>query len=169
MAPGSNLPQVNVDVVLGSRNDLEQVQAGIEFLISATAGKVRLHIISCHRNPQALRDYAKYLEGVDVVIAAAGKAAALPGVLKAWLVHFGKTKIPVIGVALAGETPDACEAAIVSIEQIPGQPVELDEKGQAYSGPGGMLAACKAAVTKKFPERVIVDKPPELDISLPWW
>jgi len=155
-------PVVNVDVVLGSRSDLDQVSPAIQFLKTA-AGQVRVHVISCHRNPEVLRRYVMDLSDVNLIVAAAGKAAALPGVLKAWLNHF-ENPIPVIGVAMAGDDDSANNAACLSIEQLPGMPVELDAQGSAYFGPAGMMDACNAAFSNEFLPRPIATKPAEFDI-----
>lgn len=151
---GINCPPepVKLDLVVGSESDLPQVQPAIDWLNGEIAvGKVqpRFHIISCHRHPEELRRYAEKLH-VDVVVAAAGKAAALPGVLKAWLNHFGRINIPVIGVGLDGQDEADKLAARLSIEQLPGKPVLLNGEGEAYYGPEGMVAACRAAVEHEF-------------------
>ena len=76
-----------------------------------------------------------------MIVAAGGKAFALPGVLDALL--YAKFKdIPVVGVALGTPGTRAFEAAKLSIEELPGQPVIIDEvNGTAYAGNEGMRAA----------------------------
>jgi phosphoribosylaminoimidazole-succinocarboxamide synthase len=160
-----DLPRIKVDVLLGSRSDLKQVQQGLDYL-SERGIKHCTHIISAHRNPEELRQYAERLkaEEADVIIAAAGKAAQLPGVLKAWLGHYSKSNIPVIGVALMGEPAEASVAAKLSIEQLPGQPVELDEHGKAYFSSKGMQEAVRAALENEFLPQTYEPKAAEFNV-----
>ncbi len=148
MGVPASLPPI--EIVLGSESDLPQVQGGLDELRNAKVS-FRLHIISCHRNPGVLRRYAE--ESVPrnaTVIAAAGKAAALPGVLQAWLREYGKGEVPVLGVGLVGKTDQENAASILSIEELPGNPVVLEGAGKAYFGGKGFLQACTDAVTKEF-------------------
>jgi 5-(carboxyamino)imidazole ribonucleotide mutase len=85
-----------VGVVIGSKSDSEVIQAALDIL--KTLGiEHELNIISAHRNPDKAREYAQTARerGIEVIIAAAGMAAALPGVLASW------TTLPVIGVPMA--------------------------------------------------------------------
>ncbi|MEI8349755.1 MAG: AIR carboxylase family protein [Candidatus Omnitrophota bacterium] len=102
-----------IAIVLGSKSDKEELQAGFELLSQARIPYV-LQIISAHRNPDTLRAFCKTLEkdGVEVVIACAGMAAALPGFIASY-VH-----IPVIGVALKGGMLDGLDA-LFSMVSIP--------------------------------------------------
>lgn len=146
-------PRMRLDLILGSRSDLAQATPALEKLNDfRKSGLVdsRLHIISCHRNPEALRSYAEQLTDADVIVAGAGKAAALPGILKSWLRFFGKSHIPVIGVAFEGSTNLSSWAAKLSIEELPEQPIVLNEEGAAYQGETGCLRACERAVHGEF-------------------
>ena len=87
------------------------------------------------------------------------EAAALPGIIKSWLCYFGKSHIPVIGVAFKGKDWKADMAARLSIENLPGQPVEMDENGNAYFGPEGFEKACISAVNDEFLPKAIEVKP----------
>jgi len=157
---------VRVDLLLGSRSDLDQTRAARDYL-AAQGAEFRLNVISCHRNPEELRQYAEQVQPgrPDVIIAGAGMAAQLPGVLKAWLVHFGKADVPVIGVAFKGATEAADEAARLSIEQLPGAWLEVNAAGNAYFGAEGMLEAARAAVEHEFLPRTIEPKPAEYDVK----
>lgn len=144
---------VKIEIVTGSQSDLEQAQAGLNYLNlrSKYDGVLaQRHVISCHRNPSELAQFAKELPSDCIVIAGAGLAAALPGVLKALLTQEGKGDIPVIGVGFRGKTEEANEAARLSITQLPGKPVILDADGKAYFGPDGFREACVAAVEHEF-------------------
>ncbi len=142
-------PTMRIEIVLGSESDLPQTVEGRQFIHDAKGVESHLHIISCHRNPEALRNYAQSLPDNCVIVAAAEKATALPGMLKAWLNHFGKSNIPVIGVALKGNTPEADTAARLSIEELPGTPIVLNY-GRAYFGREGFTIACLHAVESEF-------------------
>lgn len=135
--------RVKVDVILGSLSDAKQSNAirGLKFLEALT--ELKVHVISCHRNPEELRNYAENCN-TDVVIAGAGKYAALPGTLAAWLMNFGK-KIPVIGVAFEGKNEEETKAAILAIEQTPGEIIVLDENKKAFRGQDGFIGACSLA------------------------
>ena len=153
---------VRVDVVIGSRSDAEQTAAGLEFLSRQPNVTVRQHVISCHRNPSELATYAASVGNeADAIIAGAGMAAALPGVLKA-LLSSGGVSLPVLGVAFSGKSASDDAAARLSIENLPGQPVELNSNGRAYFGEGGFHEACMAAIQHEFLPKTISAKPAEL-------
>ena len=161
-----------VEVVLGSRSDLDQAYKGLQYLRQRIGNEnIQVHVISCHRNPDALRQYALRVGGlahrlkVDAIIAGAGMAAQLPGTLKAWLDLYGKSAIPVLGVGFKGTTLEADFAARLSIEQLPGCPVYGESDGRAYFGEAGFLAACEAALTHEFLTRQNTPKPYELNIQ----
>lgn len=162
-----SLPKISVEVILGSASDFEQAQPGIEFLKTMPDVSVRVHICSCHRNPGELSEYVKQLHArkVDAVIAGAGMAAALPGILKSLLVQNGLGNIPVLGIAFAGKTELANQAAKLSIEQLPGKPVELDLDGQAYFGPEGMKRACIDVIENEFLPKTIDKKDAQFNIT----
>jgi 5-(carboxyamino)imidazole ribonucleotide mutase len=74
-----------------------------------------LSVISAHRNPEKAREYGLHAEerGLKAIIAAAGKAAHLPGVIASW------TALPVIGVPLPSGELEGVDA-LLSISQMPG-------------------------------------------------
>jgi len=164
--PVVSAPLPPVEVVLGSISDLQYAESGLGTLCAGGV-RYRLHIISCHRNPEALQQYAKTMVPPNAtVIAAAGKAAALPGVLQAWLRHYGKGHVPVLGVAL-GETGNRdLAAARLSIECLPGTPVILNTDGKAYCGALGFLQACSAALTSEFFVPIASPKEPEFNFRV---
>lgn len=92
------MPQKNpkVVIVLGSTKDREAVRPAWNLLESFSIPFKTL-ILSAHRTPQEVAQFATHAkeEGVEVIIAAAGKAAHLPGVIKSY------TTLPVIGLPLA--------------------------------------------------------------------
>ena len=150
-----------VEILLGSRSDLPQIIQGIYFL-KASGADVRVTVISCHRNVGELPEFVRSeLTKADIAIAGAGMAAALPGVVKSLLCLYDRPDIPVIGVAFKGLTEEDNDAAMLSIECLPGQPVELDQNGHAYWGPDGFTAACHAAIKDEFLPKTIARKPVE--------
>ncbi len=143
------IPMTRIEIVLGSRSDLDQTEEGRLLLSLQSKVNAHLHVISCHRNPETLRNFVAGLGRNCVVIAAAGKAAALPGIIRSWLEYFGKGDIPVLGVALEGNSDASDYAARLSIEELPSRSVILDGD-QAYFGGKGFLKACMDAVKNEF-------------------
>lgn len=103
-----------VAIVMGSKSDSESMQPALEIL-KGFGIDYEVSIISAHRTPEKAREYAKAAQsrGVEVIIAAAGGAAALPGVMASW------TALPVIGVPLATSELKGIDA-LHSIVQMPG-------------------------------------------------
>jgi 5-(carboxyamino)imidazole ribonucleotide mutase len=109
-----------VGIVMGSKSDMETMQkAAKELDDRGIRNEVR--VMSAHRDPDVVADYAKNarMRGLRVIIAGAGLAAALPGVVAA------HTDLPVIGVPLTSSSSVAGGLdALLSIAQMPpGVPV----------------------------------------------
>lgn len=102
-----------VAVVMGSDSDLPTVKKAVEVLKKFDV-EFEVNVISAHRTPEIAFEYAGKAEvrGFDVIIAAAGKAAHLPGVLAAL------TTIPVIGIPIKSSTLDGLDS-LLSIVQMP--------------------------------------------------
>jgi 5-(carboxyamino)imidazole ribonucleotide mutase len=114
----SDAPQVGI--VMGSKSDLPLMErAGQE--LEERGIRYELRVMSAHREPETVADYARNarLRGLRVIIAGAGLAAALPGVVAA------HTDLPVIGVPLTSKTSVAGGLdALLAISQMPpGVPV----------------------------------------------
>ena len=103
-----------VGVVIGSKTDSDLIQPALDMLKQLGIDH-ELSIISAHRKPEKAREYGLEAEkrGLKVIIAAAGYAAHLPGVLASW------TALPVIGVALPTSELKGVDA-LLSISQMPG-------------------------------------------------
>ena len=102
-----------VAVVMGSDSDLPVVRKTIDIL-KAFEVEFEVNVISAHRTPDRAAEYAKNAEGsgFEAIIAAAGKAAHLPGVLAAF------TTLPVIGIPIKSSTMDGLDS-LLSIVQMP--------------------------------------------------
>ncbi len=103
---------MKVSVVMGSVSDFDALKEMLDFL-KAMEIEVSLRALSAHRTPEELIDYLKEMdEQVELYIAAAGKAAHLPGVIAS------KTLKPVIGIPIKASTLDGLDA-LLSIVQMP--------------------------------------------------
>ena len=107
-----------VAVLMGSRSD-EEVMAGCGETLERLGIAYEQHVMSAHRTPDRVREYALGARdaGIAVVIAAAGGAAALPGVVAAY------TALPVIGVPLASSALGGVDALHAIAQMPPGVPV----------------------------------------------
>ena len=109
-------PQVGI--LMGSESDKEVMQAAADELLER-AITFEMKVLSAHRDPRGVAEYASTaaLRGVRVIIAGAGKAAALPGVIAAY------TELPVIGVPMKTSDLGGMDS-LLSIVQMPsGVPV----------------------------------------------
>ena len=125
-----------VAIVMGSKSDTEALKPTLEVLDQLGIG-YEVNVISAHRNPERARQYglAARGRGVEVIIAAAGGAAHLPGVLASW------TTLPVIGIPLATSDLKGIDA-LLSIVQMPGGiPVATVAVGTAGAKNAAYLAA----------------------------
>jgi len=125
-----------VAVVMGSKSDTEAVQPALDVL-SQLGIDHEVAVISAHRTPEKARKFGMEARkrGVEVIIAAAGGAAHLPGVLASW------TTLPVIGVPLATSELKGVDA-LYSIVQMPaGIPVASVAIGTAGARNAAYLAA----------------------------
>jgi 5-(carboxyamino)imidazole ribonucleotide mutase len=109
-----------VGIVMGSKSDMGAMEAA-EKELAERGIRAEVRVMSAHREPDKVADYAKnaHLRGLKVIIAGAGLSAALPGVVAA------HTDLPVIGVPLTSRTSVAGGLdALLSIAQMPpGVPV----------------------------------------------
>ena len=106
-----------VSIIMGSTSDLPVMEKAAAFLDSIQV-PFEMNALSAHRTPAAVEEFAKNAasRGIQVIIAAAGMAAALPGVIAA------NTNVPVIGVPIKGML-DGLDAMLSIIQMPPGIPV----------------------------------------------
>jgi phosphoribosylaminoimidazole-succinocarboxamide synthase len=158
----------SIAIICGSKSDVPAVQAvqNRDLFTMADFAKVETHVMSCHRNPNELKDFAREkCSGLDAIICIGSKAFALPGVLDAHL-HAAGIPVPVIGVALGEPGSVALEAAKLSIEELPGQPVLMDEMmGKCWVGSEGLTnAMIRVARGELPPPKPRVNKPVEMNV-----
>ncbi|MBJ7602852.1 MAG: 5-(carboxyamino)imidazole ribonucleotide mutase [Candidatus Dormibacteraeota bacterium] len=125
-----------VGVILGSKSDLPLMEDCLKQL-EAFGIEAELKICSAHRDPAGVKDWAASARerGLEVVIAAAGGAAHLPGVVAAW------TDLPVIGVPVPTEHLGGVDS-LYSIVQMPaGIPVATMAIGRAGAKNAAWFAA----------------------------
>lgn len=107
-----------VGIVMGSASDLEHVQGCVDVLEELGVAH-EVTIASAHRTPDRAAGYAKTARGrgIKVIIAAAGWAAHLPGVLAAY------TTLPVIGLPIGSSPLAGTDALYAMVQMPPGVPV----------------------------------------------
>jgi 5-(carboxyamino)imidazole ribonucleotide mutase len=134
-----------VGVIMGSKNDLKVMSAAIDLLTELDVPH-EVRIVSAHRTPDWMFEYAESAEsrGIEVIIAAAGGAAHLPGMVAA------KSVLPVLGVPIPTTALQGVDA-LLSIVQMPrGVPVGTLAIGEPGAANAALLAA--AIVSANRPE-----------------
>jgi 5-(carboxyamino)imidazole ribonucleotide mutase len=125
-----------VGIIMGSRSDRETMLEAARVLDELEIA-YEVEIVSAHRTPDRMFDYASRAEarGLEVIIAGAGGAAHLPGMTAA------KTVLPVIGVPVLSSALNGLDS-LLSIVQMPkGVPVATVAIGKAGAANAGLLAA----------------------------
>ena len=125
---------VKVGVIMGSNSDWSVMQGAVEALKSLGVS-VEATVVSAHRTPERLMEYSKSARarGLEVIVAGAGGAAHLPGMVAAY------TELPVVGVPVVATHLNG-EDSLLSIVQMPkGVPVATVAINGAYNA--GLLAA----------------------------
>ena len=125
-----------VSIIMGSQSDWETMQYAVEILDNLSI-KYEVKIVSAHRTPDRLYKYAKLArsKGIKVIIAGAGGAAHLPGMV-ASLTHIPVLGVPILTTALRGMD------SLMSIVQMPaGIPVGSLAIGNAGAKNAAILAA----------------------------
>ena len=142
MAPYPSHSSPQVGVVMGSQSDWPTMKNACEVL--STLGIAHeARIVSAHRTPKRLADYAESAAGcgLRVIIAGAGGAAHLPGMIAAM------TRLPVLGVPVSSRSLSGLDS-LLSIVQMPrGVPVGTLAIGEAGALNAGLLAASVLALS----------------------
>jgi 5-(carboxyamino)imidazole ribonucleotide mutase len=142
--------EVVVGIIMGSDSDLPVMKEATKVLEEFGVG-YEIKIVSAHRTPDLLLDYAKnaHLRGIKVIIAGAGGAAHLPGMTAA------STPLPVIGVPVKLKSLDGMDS-LLSIVQMPGGvPVATVAIDQAKNA--GLLAVQILSVADSSLLQKIID------------
>ncbi len=132
---------IRVGVIMGSKSDWETMKHACDILDELQVGYEK-KVVSAHRTPDYMYQYAEEAEerGLQVIIAGAGGAAHLPGMVAA------KTLVPVIGVPVQSKALNGMDS-LLSIVQMPGGvPVATVSIGVAGATNAGLLAAQMVAV-----------------------
>lgn len=124
-----------VGVVMGSRSDLDTMKEAISVL-EEFGLEFDVDVVSAHRSPQLAHEYAVAAEGkgYEVIIAGAGYAAALPGVLASL------TTVPVIGVPVVNKVLGGVDALYSMLQMPGGVPVAIAGLGKTGARNAAILA-----------------------------
>jgi phosphoribosylaminoimidazole-succinocarboxamide synthase len=150
--PARAVPKITI--IAGSESDLPVIKdvLGRLAILHGLSDNPKVHVMSCHRNPHETMDFAGKRPDTDVIICAGSKALALPGVMDAFAHASYAGDIPVIGVALGQPGSRELLAAQLSIEELPGAPVIMDEiAGHCYTGADGLAQALIRVVLGELP------------------
>ena len=117
-----------VSIIMGSTSDLPVMEKACQFFEEMEI-PFEVNALSAHRTPAEVSDFARgaAARGIKVIIAGAGMAAALPGVIAA------ETPLPVIGVPIKGSSLEGLDATLAILQMPPGIPVATVAIGGAQN------------------------------------
>lgn len=147
------MSQIKVGIIMGSQSDWPTMQKAANILDELNV-PFETKIVSAHRTPDRLWEYGKTAveRGLSVIIAGAGGAAHLPGMMAS------KTRVPVLGVPIQTKALSGVDS-LYSILQMPkGYPVATMAIGSTGAANAGLMAAAIIAITE-----------PELAARLDTW
>jgi len=146
-----------VAVLMGSKSDAPLVQECLD-LLSKLGIAHESHVMSAHRSPDKVCEFASSARerGIEVIIAAAGGSAALPGAVKAY------TSLPVIGVPLPSSELKGVDALYAMAQMPPGTPVATVAIGSWGARNAALLAAEVLALKHEDVRRAYEDYRREL-------
>ena len=136
-------PRPVIGVIMGSASDWETMQHA-DATLREFAVPYECRVVSAHRTPERMRDYARQAagRGIEVIVAAAGGAAHLPGMVAAY------TTLPVLGVPVQSHALHGVDS-LLSIVQMPaGVPVGTLAIGRAGAVNAALLAVSIAALRR---------------------
>ena len=150
--------KILVGVVMGSASDKDVMKGCSELLHELKIGH-EVKILSAHRTPELTREYAISAEekGIEVLIAGAGWAAHLAGVIAA------HTALPVIGVPIDSSAFQGLDALLSTVQMPPGIPVATVSVGSGGAKNAAILAAEILAL--KYPEIAVSVKEYRLKLT----
>ncbi len=163
------MANIQIGIVMGSDSDLPCMKEAAAMLDSFDIG-YEMTIVSAHRTPKRLEEFAVHAEesGMGVIIAGAGGAAHLPGMMAAY------TALPVIGVPIQTKTLSGVDSLYSIVQMPPGVPVATVAIGGGKNA--GILAAQilgasditirdKVVAYKKSLEEMVLDKAQTLELE----
>lgn len=132
-----------VALVMGSLSDFKSLEGCIK-LLKKFKVETEVRVISAHRTPEQAAEFAKSAEerGIEVILAAAGKAAHLAGVLASM------TALPVIGIPMNSSTMDGSDSLLSTVQMPTGIPVAT----VAINGGGNAALLAVQMLSIKYPE-----------------
>lgn len=146
-----------VGVIMGSQSDWETMREACAILDELQVPYEK-KVVSAHRTPDLMFEYAESASerGIEVIIAGAGGAAHLPGMVAA------KTVLPVIGVPVQSKALNGLDS-LLSIVQMPaGVPVATVAIGKAGAANAGLLAAQIVAATRPEIRQGLINRRQEM-------
>ncbi|MBC2576216.1 5-(carboxyamino)imidazole ribonucleotide mutase [Peptostreptococcus canis] len=156
---------MKIAVIMGSKSDYPKLESGID-LLKKFGVDVVVRVLSAHRTPIELTEFLEEIKNdTDVIIAAAGKAAHLPGVVAA------QSLIPVVGLPIKSSTMDGLDSLLSMVQMPSGIPVATVTIDSSINA--ALMAMQMGSI--KFPEfkekiadyrREMADKVLEDDASL---
>lgn len=159
-----------VALIMGSYSDYNKLDRALEVFKEFGIG-LEIRVMSAHRTPDVVAEYAKNAEknGIKVIIAAAGGAAHLPGVIAAY------TILPVIGIPVAIPSLDGLDSLLSMVQMPAGIPVATMSTGSGGAENAALMAiAILATSDSTLAEmlhtfrRRMADKVIERDSTLQW-
>lgn len=156
------MTEIRVGIIMGSQSDWPTMREAADML-DALNVPYETRIVSAHRTPDRLWDYGKTAvdRGLQVIIAGAGGAAHLPGMMAS------KTRVPVIGVPVQTKALSGVDS-LYSILQMPrGFPVATMAIGGAGAANAGLMAAAILANTDAALAQRLDDWRAALSASIP--
>ena len=135
--------KMKIAIVMGSKSDYSVVQKAEEILLGFGV-ETETRVISAHRTPKVAAEFAEKAEGsgIEAIIAAAGKAAHLAGVIAAG------TALPVIGVPMKSSTLDGLDSLLSVVQMPKGVPVAT----VAIDGAENAALLAVQILSVKYPE-----------------
>jgi 5-(carboxyamino)imidazole ribonucleotide mutase len=132
-----------VGLIMGSKSDWDTMQHAAQML-DALGVPYETKVVSAHRTPDFLFEYAESAEarGIEVIIAGAGGAAHLPGMAAA------KTTLPVLGVPVESKALQGIDSLLSSVQMPAGVPVGTLAIGKPGAINAGILAASIVATSR---------------------
>lgn len=132
-----------VAIIMGSKSDWETMRHAADVLTEFGVPH-EARVLSAHRTPQATADYASSADsrGVEVMIAAAGGAAHLAGVIAAY------TVLPVLGVPIQSKALNGLDSLLSMVQMPKGIPVGTLAIGDAGAGNAALLAVAILALSR---------------------